>query len=948
VATKPGRGRALLPTLVVLGALAIAFLLFTGFYTEWRWFQSIDFEGVYMATLLVRGGLFAGFGLLMAAAVAANMVVAYRMRPPFRAASAEQASLERYRMALEPSKRAAVIVSASLLGLFAGGSAAAEWRTFLLWRNAKEFGETDAQFGRDLGFFMFQLPWLRFLVSFGFAVVILSLIAAVVTHYLYGGIRLQTPGHRTTPSATAHISVLLGIFMLLKAAAYWLDRYELAVQDGRLLTGLQYTDAQALLPAKNILVVIALVCAALFFVNVFRRTWSLPIIGAGLLLLSSFAIGIVYPAIVQQFQVRPAEPARESPYIQRNIEATRSAYGLDDVQVTDYNAKPAPAESDLQAALSTTENIRLLDPALLSPTYRQLQQIRGFYGFPDSLDVDRYEIDGRVRDSVVAVRELDEVPEGQQNWANLRLVYTHGFGFVGAYGNTARADGSPDFFEADIPPEGPLGIEQPRIYFGEKSPFYSIVGSQQPELDFPDDSSPTGQRDYSYTGKGGVQISNLFDRLVFATKFQEGNILLSDLIDSDSRIMWDRQPRERVEKAAPWLTVDGDPYPTVVDGRVVWIVDGYTTSNQYPYSQRTTLGEVTTDALTVTTQSVLAQRPDPVNYIRNSVKATVDAYDGTVTLYEWDRNDPMLKAWRGAFPDAVQPYEEISPELMQHLRYPEDLFKVQREILSQYHVQDPAAFYGGQDFWKVPEDPTKRAARAAQPPYYLTLAMPGQSQASFSLTTTFAPAKRETLAAFMAVNAQPGEDFGTIRVLQLPRSTTIPGPGQVQNNFESDPEVSSQLSLLRRGGSDVELGNLLTLPVAGGLLYVEPVYVRAAQGESFPLLRKVLASYGNEIAFEDTIEEALSALFRGDGTTTPPPNDPGTPTEPPAGGDALTQALADAQQALTDSEAALQAGDFAAYGEAQQRLADAIARAAAAAGAEVEAAPSPEPSAPSA
>jgi uncharacterized membrane protein (UPF0182 family) len=285
---------------------------------------------------------------------------------------------------------------------------------------------------------------------------------------------------------------------------------------------------------------------------------------------------------------------------------------------------------------------------------------------------------------------------------------------------------------------------------------------------------------------------------------------------------------------------------------------------------------------------------------------------------------------------------------MQHLRYPEDLFKVQREILSQYHVQDPAAFYGGQDFWKVPEDPTKRAARAAQPPYYLTLAMPGQSQASFSLTTTFAPAKRETLAAFMAVNAQPGEDFGTIRVLQLPRSTTIPGPGQVQNNFESDPEVSSQLSLLRRGGSDVELGNLLTLPVAGGLLYVEPVYVRAAQGESFPLLRKVLASYGNEIAFEDTIEEALSALFRGDGTTTPPPNDPGTPTEPPAGGDALTQALADAQQALTDSEAALQAGDFAAYGEAQQRLADAIARAAAAAGAEVEAAPSPEPSAPSA
>ncbi|HEY9350138.1 MAG TPA: UPF0182 family protein, partial [Acidothermales bacterium] len=487
---------------------------------------------------------------------------------------------------------------------------------------------------------------------------------------------------------------------------------------------------------------------------------------------------------------------------------------------------------------------------------------------------------------------------------------------------------------------------EPRVYFGERSPTYSIVGapdgSRPQELDFPDESG-TGQTNNTYEGEGGVPVGSLFNRLLYAVKFQEGNILLSNFVNADSKILYEREPRERIEKVAPWLTLDGDPYPAVVEGRIVYIVDGYTTSNDYPYAARRTLEETTVDSVTATsrTGTVVAQAPDEVNYIRNSVKATVDAYDGTVTLYEWDQSDPVLKAWRKAFPDTVQDREEISDELLQHLRYPEDLFKVQRELLSRYHVTDPQAYYGGQDFWKVPADPTLPSGDQDQPPYYLTLQMPGQEQATFSLTSTFTPAARPQLSAFMAVNADPasGEDYGKMRVLRLPRNTTVPGPGQVQNQFDSDPEVSSQLNLLRRGNSEVVSGNLLTIPVGDGLLYVEPVYVRAAGGESYPLLRKVLVGFGDRVAFADTLQLALDDIFEGeagtdtDETVPAPPPAEGTPTPPPPDGSVdptVQAALTEAQAALVESDAALRAGDFAAYGVAQARLRAAIERALAA------------------
>jgi len=488
-----------------------------------------------------------------------------------------------------------------------------------------------------------------------------------------------------------------------------------------------------------------------------------------------------------------------------------------------------------------------------------------------------------------------------------------------------------------LPPTKGLGTFEPRVYFGENVPDYSIIGGKTAnapvEFDYPDDASANGQKNVTYTGKGGVPMGSLFNRLVFAIKYQEQRIVLSSLINANSKILFERNPRERVAKVAPWLTLDGDPYPALVDGKITWIIDGYTTSAGYPYSKKTTLSSATSDALTNNSASITAQSNASINYIRNSVKATVDAYDGTVTLYQWDTKDPVLATWAKAFPKTIKAKKDISASLLEHIRYPEDLFRVQREILSAYHVKTASAFYGGQDFWRVPRDPSTFGANAAaQPPYYLSLQLPGANKSSFSLTTPFVPrGGRENLSAFAVVNSDPGPDYGKITVLQLPRSTNIAGPSQVASNFEAKPEVANSLSLLRQGGSDVVLGNLLTLPVGGGLLYVQPVYVRAtANAASYPLLQKVLVSFGDQIGYDDNLKGALDQVFGGNsGTTAAGGVSTSTATTGTKSAD-LASALQSAKQALLDGQAALAKGDFTAYGRAQDRLKSAITAAIAA------------------
>lgn len=938
----PSRGRVLVPTVLVISGLILAFVVFSGIYSDWLWFGSVDKPTVFTTTLLTQIGLFLIFAAVMAGVLALNAGIAFRFRPTIERVTPEQASLERYRSSIEPYRIPITIALAGLLGIMTGLSASSEWQTFQLWRSGGEFGTQDPQFGLDVGFFVFQLPWIRFALSYLFAVLLLSIVTAVVVHYLYGGIKIQSDVRSVSPAAQTQLAILGGLVLLAKAVAYWLDRFELATASQSLVpgfTGLKYVDVNAVLPSKAILAFAAVIVAILFFITAVRRFWALPLIGLGLLLLSSIVIGWVYPTIVQTFQVRPTEEARERPYIQNNINATRSAYGLDGVDVQEYSGREVAPASVIRNDSGTLSNIRLLDPSIVSPTFRQQQQIRGFYAFPDALDVDRYKLEDEEtrQGAVVAVREVDltGLPEGQRNWTNDTTVYTHGYGFVAARDNTASSTGAPTYLESDIPPQGRLDIEQPRIYFGQLSPPYSIVGAPEGtaprELDFPDDTSPTGQRNNTYTGDGGVPTGSFLHRLVFATKFQDANILLSDLVNNESRILYDRDPRERVAKVAPWLTLDSDPYPVVVEGRIKWIVDGYTTSDQFPNSARTLLNEATSDSITETSRSVSALNRDQVTYIRNSVKATVDAYEGTVELYLWDENDPVARAWTQIFPDTVKPLTDMPDSILQHVRYPEDLFKVQRTVLSRYHVTDAQSFYSGQDFWVIPSDPTKAGVDVFQPPYFLTLQMPGTTAPSFSLTTAFSPSRRQTLAAFMAVNSKPGDDYGTIRVLQLPRNTTIPGPTQVQNNFESDPVIAQQLNLLRRGGSDVVLGNLLSLPVADGMLYVEPVYVRAAGQEGFPLLQKVLAGYGQEVTMQNTLQEALAEVFTGSADTGGGGSGGGdgggnnrTPEEQ------LANALAAAESAYERGQEALAEGDFGAYGEAQEDLKKALDRAASA------------------
>jgi uncharacterized membrane protein (UPF0182 family) len=573
-----------------------------------------------------------------------------------------------------------------------------------------------------------------------------------------------------------------------------------------------------------------------------------------------------------------------------------------------------------------------MDPNVLSATFRQLQQIKPYYTFADSLDIDRYTINGKERDVVVAIRELNVDGNPSRNWINDHLVYTHGFGMVGAFGNTVDADGKPTFTVGDIPPTKGLGEFEPRIYFGENVPDYSIIGgaaaSNPVELDYPDDKSANGQTNYTYTGKGGVPMGSIFSRLLFAIKYQEQRIVLSNLINSESKILFERNPRERVAKVAPWLTLDGDPYPAIIDGKILWIIDGYTTSAGYPNSRKVNLAN-TGDALTARSNAVSSLGDKNINYIRNSVKATVDAYDGTVSLYQWDDKDPVLATWSKAFPGSVKAKSEISPELLSHIRYPEDMFRVQRDILSAYHVTTADAFYGGQDFWRVPLDPSTFGANAGnQPPYYLTMQIPGQTKPTFSLSTPFVPrGGRENLSALAVVNSDAGDDYGKITVLQLPRSTNVAGPSQVASNFEAKPTVATALSLLRQGGSDVVLGNLLTLPVGKGLLYVQPVYVRATGNTAaYPLLQKVLVSFGDQIGFDDTLQGALDQVFGGNSGTTIGSNQPSTGTTGGTGSSqAIKSAISSLQSAYADLEAAQKRLDGAAEDKARARVKAAIA-----------------------
>ena len=939
VVRLPHRPRYLVPTVAGVIVLIIVLVVLAGIWTDYLWFRSIHYSSVFTKIIGVRLALFVVGGAFVSSVVGVNIYLAYRLRPTYRAMSPEQEGLERYRRALDPLRKLAMGVGLGLLALISGLSAAGGWRTWFLFVNQTSFGVKDPQFGLDVSFFAFSYPFIRLVLGFAFTAVVLALLAAAATHYLYGGLRLQGPGERSTVAARAHVFILLGVFVLLKAVAYWFDRYGLNFSErGTVATGASYTDVNAVLPAKTILAVIAVVCALLFFAGAVRRSVMLPAVGFGLLVLSAILVGGVYPAIIQQFSVKPNELTKEAPYIQREIIGTRQAYAISGVQETGYTAIPKETAAQLAADASALPGVRQLDPAVAPPAFQQLQQIKGYYKFSSVLDMDRYPLTGpgsMPQDTVVAVREMPGPPAGQSNWITQHLVYTHGYGFVAASANTVGQDGAPSFVEGNIPPQGKLPSFEPRVYFGPLETNYVIVGAPPgraaQELDFPNGSA-AGQQNTTYTGGGGVPIGSFVNRLLYTVKLRQLNILLSGAINGKSRILYVRDPVARVAKVAPFLTLDGDTYPVVAGNRIDWVVDAYTTTNLYPYSARVSLDGATADS--IGTPSPVEQSGDQINYIRNSVKAVVDAYTGKVTLYQWGAPDPVLSTWMKTFPGIIKPRSAIPADLMAHLRYPQDLFKVQRQILARYHVTQPQAFYGGQNFWDIPSDPTVSQG-GPQPPYYLTLAMPSAISPEFSLTSSFVFKGRQNLAAFMAVDSNPlSPGYGTAQLLEVPQNTAVAGPEQVQNNFETLPNASIELTQLRRGGSKVTLGNLITLPVGGGLLYIEPVYVQASgvSNGSYPTLRRVFTWFNGNTGYGSpssdgsvsALQAALSQVFSG------LPSQPSSPSQPPTStgngqlSAAVRTALAQAEKYYQAAQKALKNGDFATYGQDLQKMKQAL------------------------
>ncbi|MFV9455367.1 UPF0182 family protein [Rhodococcus sp. NM-2] len=937
-------------------------------YTDALWFGAVGYRSVWGTIVVTRLVLFAGVTVVVAAMLWGVLWWAFRARPLFTPEPSGDDWRRGSRAAVLSHPRLFAIGVPVLLALPFGAHAQANWETVQLFLHGCSFGTTDAEFGHDIGFCVFDLPFYRLILTWLFVAVFLAWVGSGCVHYLFGGIQVSLDAGKTKISRPARIqlSVLGGSFITLKAVSYWFDRYTLLWSDRKEPTfaGAGFTDINAVLPARMILVAIAVVCAAAFFAVLVTDDLRIPAMATALLVLSSILVGGIFPAVVEQFSVRPNAADRESPYIERNIAATRQAMGIgaDRVDYLDYPGVGTRSPDSVPADLTTIATMRLLDPNVLSRTFTQQQQLKNFYGFTDTLDLDRYTVDGRVGDYVVAARELSptSLSGNQTQWINQHTVYTHGNGFVAAPANRVNApvrdaagqaassdSGYPIYLVSDIASQAAgdqvIPVDQPRIYYGEKigaaEPDYAIVGGA-------DTTAPreydTDTSRYTYTGAGGVPIGSWSHRLAYAVTYAERNIVFSGVIGDDSKILYRRDPATRVHYVAPWLTTDTNPYPAVVDGRIVWIVDAYTTADHYPYAQPGALREPGT------TGTGLIQQPPQVSYARNAVKATVDAYDGTVTLYQVDTTDPILAAWMSVFPGTVQPPEAIPDELRAHFRYPEDLFRLQRGLLAKYQVDDPREFFTTNAFWSVPTNPTADTS-GPQPPYYVLTGDRDTAQPSFRLTSAMVGFNREFLSAYLSVRSDP-ENYGRFEILRLPTDTQTQGPQQTQNSMISDTRVASERTLLERSNK-IHYGNLLTLPIAdGGILYVEPLFTErltsSAEGSTFPQLARLLVSYrepgtgGVRIGYAPTLAEALDQVF-GPGTgeaalaparagapAPPPPSvapapSPGQPAAPPSI-DALTAAVTELDDALAALRQAQRTGDFTAYGTALDRLHTAV------------------------
>jgi uncharacterized membrane protein (UPF0182 family) len=973
------RGRiVLIVAIVALFLLATSLRGIAGFYTDYLWYDALGLSSVFRGVLRAQVVLAVVFTATFFVLLFVNLWIADRLAPKFRPAGPEDDLLERYHEAVD---RRAGLLRAGIALVFAllfGVGAGSQWNQWLLFSNSVSFGEKDPLFNTDISFYVFKLPFLTYVVNWLFASLIIVLIVTAVAHYLNGGIRVQAAFQRVTPQVKAHLSVILGLLALVKAADYWLDRYELTLSTRGTVDGALYTEVNAQLPAIYLLLSISLLAFVLFIINIWRRGWVLPAVTVGLWAFAAIVAGTIYPTFVQRFRVEPAESSKEATYISRNIEATRDAFGLNNVETTPFNYQEELTPEQLLDNAATILNIRLLDPIVVPDTYKRLQVERGFYRFPD-LDVDRYDvnINGEEITSqvVLAARELNTGGIPQKSWEGEHLAFTHGYGIALAPSNVVTSTGRPDFLIGGVPVvvderlPATDDIARPQLYFGEGLPGYAIVGTDRVEIDYTDeDGEPV---ETAYEGDGGVAVSGtglggFVRRASFALRFGEIDPLISNFITDESRIMYVRDVRERVTKVAPFLSIDADPYPVVTsDGEMVWIVDAYTTSSNYPYAQRANTEQL----------SAGSGLDHKFNYVRNSVKAVVDAYEGSVTLYEMPgiegpdgepQEDPIATAYRKAFPDLFSDFDDLSDDLKEHLRYPEDLFRVQTNMWGRYQISESTPFYEQAGAWTVAQDPgttpegaestpvtnaageTVSTRDARIEPYYLQMQLPGEEDDQFILLRPFVPVSQNDtntqLTAFMVAQSDPG-DYGRLRVYQMP-GTRVDGPAVVQANIASQERISQRVSLLNQQGSQVLFGNLLLIPVDETILYVRPLYVQARGETSVPQLRNVIVSFGAEVVMGETLFDALAQIFDTPeevealrvilaGELNPPPDSEEGPEQPPGEtpepetGQTVDELLTQASTLLDDAQADLEADtpDLGAYQDKGDQARDLIKQA---------------------
>ena len=861
----------------------LSFLVFVGiigfsiaravatFFTNYLWFDSVDLNSVWLKILITKSALVAATSLLAFAFIFINLRLAVRATPVMDIFESfdSQDPLSRFREFVNERFLKYRLWGAIGLSLFLGAGASQLWEQVLLFLNQKSFGVTDPIFQNDISSYVFGLPLYRLFVSWGFQLVIFTSVIIILFFIATGALQLR-PGRlpEVSSGAKAHLSVLLAFVAVLKAFAYRLDSMELLYSPRGKVFGASYTDAVAHLPALNLLILISLFGAILLLVNIKRRGWLLPATAISLWLAVSIIVGGVVPAAIQRFRVLPDELNKELPYVENHIDYTRLAYGLDSIEEKSFEASPNLTDDDISDNSQTVDNIRLWDPTVLAETYSQLQEIRAYYAL-DEVDVDRYKINGELTQVMVSARELDQTNLPAVGWVNERLQYTHGYGVVFSPANNVASQGQPDFYVKGVPATttvSELEIDQPRIYFGEsaESVEYVVVNSLQEEVDYPLSTEGQSVAYTNYSGDGGVGIGSFFRRLGFALRYSELNLLISNQLSDDSKLIMERNVVSRVKKAAPFLYTDNDPYLALIEGNLFWIIDMYTVSDKYPYAQPA-------DTRRINENSGL---PLNFNYLRNSVKAVVNAYDGTLNFYVVDENDPLIATYNDIFPNLFSPKSSMSSDLLDHIRYPEDLFTIQSDMYRDYHMTDPRVFYADEDPWVIPSDSstTPRVATLRgefteigfKPmlPYYLLMSLPGETDLSYLIFQPFNPENRPNMQSFLVADADP-ENYGQLIDFRLPKGEFVDGPSQVATRINQDPDISQIFTLLDQQGSSVIKGNLFVVPINQSILYYQPIYL---QGEQNPLpeFKFVVVVFQDRIIMEESLSEALESIFGGD------------------------------------------------------------------------------------